>query len=140
MDNLGLSEQHWDRPFLPFCLTCLASLLEWCYLLTFGDAMKTIAIEKPRSPGTVTVKLDPSDRDRIASLATMKKRTPHYLMKEAILEYVQREEARQNFIKAADTSFEHYKETGLHITLDEFSAWVDDVQKNPNVPITACHT
>ncbi|MBZ0305968.1 MAG: hypothetical protein K8I82_07870 [Anaerolineae bacterium] len=102
--------------------------------------MKTTAIEKPRSPGTVTVKLDPSDRDRIAALATMKKRTPHYLMKEAILEYVQREEARQSFIKAADTSFEHYKETGLHITLDEFSAWVDDVQKNPNAPITACHT
>lgn len=102
--------------------------------------MKTSAIEKPRSSGTVTVKLDPSDRDRIASLAALKKRTPHYLMKEAILEYVQREEARQNFIKAADTSFEHYKETGLHITLDEFSAWVDDVQKNPDAPIVACHT
>jgi predicted transcriptional regulator len=102
--------------------------------------MKTSAIEKPRSPGTVTVKLDPADRERIASLASIKKRTPHYLMKEAILEYVQREEARQNFIKAADTSFEHYKETGLHITLDEFSAWVDDVQKNPDAPITACHT
>ena len=102
--------------------------------------MKTTAIEKPRSPGTVTVKLDASDRDRIASLAAMKKRTPHYLMKEAILEYVQREEARQNFIKAAETSFEHYKETGLHITLDEFSAWVDDVQKNHDAPIAACHT
>ena len=102
--------------------------------------MKPSAIEKPRSSTTISVKLDPSDRDRIASLAAMKKRTPHYLMKEAILEYVQREEARQNFIEAANTSFDHYKETGLHITLDEFSAWVDDVQKNPNAPITACHT
>jgi len=102
--------------------------------------MKATAIEKPRPPGTVTVKLDPSDRDRISSLATLKKRTPHYLMKEAILEYVQREEARQNFIQAAEASFEHYKETGLHITLDEFGAWVDDVQNNPNAPITACHT
>lgn len=102
--------------------------------------MKSPAIEKPRSSGTVTVKLDSSDRDRIASLAAMKKRTAHYLMKEAILEYVQREEARQNFIKAADTSFEHYKETGLHITLDEFSAWVDEVQKDPDAPVTACHT
>lgn len=102
--------------------------------------MKTAAIEKPRSAGTVTVKLDPSDRDRIASLAAMKKRTAHYLMKEAVLEYVQREEARQNYIKAADTSFEHYKETGLHITLDEFSEWVDDLQKNPGTPVTACHT
>lgn len=105
-----------------------------------GDAMKASAIEKSRSSGTVTVKLNPADRERIAALATRKKRTPHYLMKEAILEYVQREEARQNFIKAADTSFEHYKETGLHITLDEFSTWVDDVQKNPDTPVTSCHT
>jgi predicted transcriptional regulator len=102
--------------------------------------MKAIAIEKSRSPKTVTVKLDPSDRDRIALLASMKKRTPHYLMKEAILEYVQREEARQNFIKVAETSFEHYKETGLHITLDEFNAWVDEAQQKPDTPITACHT
>lgn len=102
--------------------------------------MKVSSVEKPRSPGTVTVKLNPSDRERIASLATIKKRTPHYLMKEAILEYVQREEARQNFIGAAETSFEHFKETGLHITLDEFITWVDDVQKNPDAPIPACHT
>lgn len=102
--------------------------------------MKTTAIEKPRSISMVTIKLDSSDRDRIASLATMKKRTAHYLMKEAILEYVQREEARQNFIQVADASFEHYKETGLHVTLDEFSEWVDEVQKNPNAPITVCHT
>jgi predicted transcriptional regulator len=102
--------------------------------------MKISSSEKPRSPGTVTVKLDPADRDRIAALATMKKRTPHYLMKEAILDYVKKEEARQNFIQAAEASFEHYKETGLHISLDEFSAWVDDVQQNPDASIPACHT
>ena len=102
--------------------------------------MKISSSEKPRSPGTVTVKLDPADRDRIAALATMKKRTPHYLMKEAILDYVKKEEARQNFIQAAEASFEHYKETGLHISLDEFSTWVDDVQQNPGVPVPACHT
>ena len=101
--------------------------------------MKTSSSEKLRPLGTVTVKLEPADRDRIAILATMKKRTPHYLMKEAILEYVKKEEARQNFIKAAETAFEHYKETGLHITLDEFSNWVDEVQQNPDTPVPACH-
>ncbi len=45
-------------------------------------------------PATATIKLDSSERDRIASLASIMKRTPHYLMKEAILEYVKREEAR----------------------------------------------
>jgi len=101
--------------------------------------MKHSSIEKPRT-GSVTIKLDNADRDRIASLATAKKRTPHYLMKEAILDYVKKEEARQNFITAADSAFEHYKETGLHITLDEFSSWVDQVQETPEAPVPACHT
>ena len=101
--------------------------------------MKTSTVQNQRT-GSVTIKLDDADRKRIAALATAKKRTPHYLMKEAILEYVKKEEARQNFIAAAETSFEHYKETGLHITLDEFSQWVDKVQEAPEVPVPACHT
>ena len=101
--------------------------------------MKTSTVEKPRS-GSVTIKLDAADRERIAALATAKKRTPHYLMKEAILDYVKKEEARQNFIAAAESSFEHYKETGLHITVDEFSQWVDKVQEAPETPVPACHT
>lgn len=101
--------------------------------------MKTTSAEKSRSAGSVTIKLDGADRDRIASLAAARKRTPHYLMKEAILEYVRKEEARQRFIKAAEASFEHYKETGLHITLDEISAWADDVQNSPTAPVPACH-
>lgn len=101
--------------------------------------MKTISAEKSRT-GSVTIKLDDADRSRLACLASAKKRTPHYLMKEAILEYVKKEEARQNFIAAAHDSFEHYKETGLHLTLDEFSAWVDQVSQNPGAPVPACHT
>ncbi len=101
--------------------------------------MRSITLEKSRSPATVTVKLDTVDRTRISVLAQLKKRTPHYLMKEAILEYIQREEARQNFIQAAQTSFEQYKETGSHITLDEFSAWVDAVQKKPDSDMPPCH-
>ena len=100
--------------------------------------MKTSSIEKTRV-GSVTIKLDEVDRDRIACLATAKKRTSHYLMKEAILDYVKKEEARQNFVAAAEASFEHYKETGLHISLDEFSIWVDQVQLNPDLPVPACH-
>lgn len=101
--------------------------------------MKSLSPEKARA-GSVTIKLDDVDRERIASLASVKKRTPHYLMKEAILDYVKREEARQNFIIAAEASFEHYKETGLYISLDEFSTWVDQVQQDAGAPPPACHT
>ena len=104
-----------------------------------GDTM-TITLAGKARPGSVTIKLDDTDRDRIAALASAKKRTPHYLMKEAILAYVNQEEARQNFIAAAEASYVHYKETGLHISLDEMSAWVDDVQQNPEAPLPECHT
>jgi predicted transcriptional regulator len=52
---------------------------------------------------------------------------------------LQKEEARQNFIAAAESSFVHYKDTGLHITLDEFDSWVDQVQQDPNTPMPECH-
>ena len=95
---------------------------------------------KPRTTGTVSLKLDAHERGRIAALANVKKRSPHYLMKEAILDYVCREEARQNFIAAAEASFEHYKVTGLHISLDEVGGWVDAVQTAPDTALTTCHT
>ena len=101
--------------------------------------MNTASVEKART-GSVTIKLDAADRNRIESLASAKKRTPHYLMKEAILDYVKKEEARQNFIAAAQSSFEHYKETGLHISLDELSAWVEQVQQDPGAPVPPCHS
>jgi predicted transcriptional regulator len=102
--------------------------------------MQTTPEQNSRSVGSVTIKLHAADRARLATLAAARKRTPHYLMKEAILQYVKKEEARQNFITAAQSSFEHYKQTGLHITLDEFSSWVDHVQRDPAEPVPACHT
>ena len=60
-------------------------------------------------------------------------------MKEAILDNVQIEGAHLNFIKAAESSFAHYEETGLHITLDEFSKWVDEIQIKPVTAMPECH-
>ena len=60
-------------------------------------------------------------------------------MNRAILEYLREQEARKNFIAVAESSFIHYKESGLHITLDEFGSWADQVQQDPNMPLPACH-
>ena len=37
-------------------------------------------------------------------------------------------------------AYEHFKETGLHITLDELSTWVDQVQQNPAAAVPVCRT
>jgi predicted transcriptional regulator len=116
----------------------MAAELKLVDVLIKGCAMTISSPEKPRH-GPVTINLDDADQDRIASLASAKNSTPHYLMKAAILEYLQKEEARQNFVAAAEASFVHYKESGLHITLDEFDSWVDQVQQDPSAPLPTCH-
>ena len=45
----------------------------------------------------VSVKLDNSLRDRIKSLAEVRHRTTHWVMREAISQYVEREEKREAF-------------------------------------------
>ena len=96
------------------------------------------ASEKPRT-SNVTVKLDGSERERLSALALVKKRSTHYVMKEAIQTYLAREEAEQVEIQRAARSLAHYKETGLHITQDEFSAWVKAIRINPKTPMPVCH-
>ena len=108
---------------------------------TFFHAMKTPAVtESSRSAGTVSVKLDPADRERIAVLASIKKRTAHYLMKEAIHEYLQREESRLNFMRAAEAAAQEFKDTGMHVTHEELDAWMETWGTENEKPMPVCHT
>lgn len=61
-------------------------------------------------------------------------------MKEAIEDYLSREEWEESFVADAMASLADYEETGLHITHEEFSAWVDALDKDPNTPMPECHT
>lgn len=86
-----------------------------------------------------TVKLTSDERLRLKSLADAKKRTPHFLMKEAIQRYIADEEAQQAAIRIAADSIEHYKQTGSHITLDELRSWAKNVKNDTNAEIPVCH-
>lgn len=75
----------------------------------------------------VSLKLDAEERARLAALASARKRSSHYLMREAVREYLTREEARQSFRDEAAKAWRDYKKTGLHATQDEVDAWVDSL-------------
>ena len=89
---------------------------------------------------TTTLKLDPELKDRVKRLAESQRRTSHWVMKEAIEGYVKREEDRQAFIKEGLESYRHYKETGLHLTLDEVSAWLKTWGTDAETEAPECHT
>ena len=86
----------------------------------------------------VSIKLDETDQDRLASLAEARNRSSHFLMREAISEYLEREEKRAAFIKEAESAWEHYQATGEHVTLDEMDTWANKLEANPELPAPQC--
>jgi predicted transcriptional regulator len=99
----------------------------------------TIATSQKLPLANLSIKLDASDRDRLKAIAIAKNRTTHFLMKEAIQQYLAAEEAEQRSIDAAEQSLQHYKQTGLHTTLDEMKAWAKAVKLNRGTAMPACH-
>ena len=85
-----------------------------------------------------SVKLDVNEKQQLSSLAAFKKRTPHFLMREAIRSYIAQETARQSFITEARDSHIHYQQTGLHITSEELNSWIQSLS-NQNNAMPVCH-
>ena len=72
----------------------------------------------------VTVKIDPEKRERIKGLAARRRRNQDWLIRDAIREYVEREEARDAFLRQARDAWLEYRETGLHASAEEVLAWL----------------
>jgi predicted transcriptional regulator len=87
----------------------------------------------------LSVKLDDETTERLRKLAASRERTPHWLMREAIRQYVEREEARQSFQQEALASWSHYQETGLHLTGQETKEWLSTWGTDDETEAPGCH-
>ena len=79
----------------------------------------------------LSLKLSLEEHERISVLAGKKDRSAHYLMREAVLDYLEREENRISFEEEAEFAWRNYKETGEHLTLEDMQAWA----KKPSGPL-----
>ena len=88
---------------------------------------------------SVTVKIEPEMRERLRRLAARRQRTQHWLMRGAICQYVEREEARDAFLRQARDAWLEYRETGLHASTEEVLAWLATWggESETNAPV--CH-
>lgn len=86
-----------------------------------------------------SIKIDDDLKNRIQQLAELRRRTPHWIMQEAIREYVAREENRESFKREALESWESYQETGLHMTGEEAREWLSCWGTEHESDIPACH-
>jgi predicted transcriptional regulator len=87
----------------------------------------------------VSVKLDDNLRDRLQQLAANRRRSPHWIMREAIQQYVEREEARMSFLQEAQASWEEYKTTGEHLTGGEVRKWLSTWGTEAETEAPPCH-
>ena len=71
----------------------------------------------------VSVKLDDALKRRVQHLATSQRRSAHWIMREAIRHYVEREEAREGSRQEALASWAEYKQSGQHLTGGETRDW-----------------
>lgn len=72
----------------------------------------------------VSVKLDPETKAKIEHLAQARDRTPHWMMREAITQYVEREERKEAFRRDTLDAWQEFQETGLHVSLEEADQWL----------------
>ncbi|MDN5753116.1 MAG: CopG family ribbon-helix-helix protein [Nitrosospira sp.] len=87
-----------------------------------------------------SIKIDDELKTRVQHLAEVRQRSAQWIMREAIQQYVDREEARENFHREAMESWAEFQETGLHITLDEVSAWLETWGTDAETELPKCHT
>jgi predicted transcriptional regulator len=90
------------------------------------------------SRSTTSLKLDAELRDRLRRLAEARRRTPHWLMREAIAQYVQREEAREQLRAEALAAWAACEATGQHATGEAVDAWLARLEAGEEADPPAC--
>lgn len=93
----------------------------------------------PQAARPVAIKIDADTKERVKRLAAARHRSPHWLMREAIHQYVEREEKREAFRQAGVAAWNEYQATGLHLTAEEADAWLAKLQAGKEVEPPECH-
>ena len=86
-----------------------------------------------------SVKLDDDLKNRVQRLAELRHRSAHWIMREAIREYIEREEARESFKQEALAAWTAFQETGQHLTSNEVRDWLKTWGMETETKIPPCH-
>lgn len=86
-----------------------------------------------------SIKLDDDMKGRVRHLAEARKRTSHWIMREAIAQYVEREEKREALRQETLKAWEEFRETGLHANAEEVDQWLESWGTENERPAPECH-
>lgn len=86
-----------------------------------------------------TLKIDPATKARMQRLADVRQRSSHWLMLEAIRQFVDREEKREAFRQDGIQAWHDYQATGLHLTMEEADVWLSSLESGTDEAPPQCH-
>jgi predicted transcriptional regulator len=88
---------------------------------------------------TTSLKLGKELKTRVQRLAAARRRTPHWVMREAVEQYVGREEMRERLRQDALAAWSHFQTTGLHATAEEADSWLAKLEAGEDSEAPECH-
>jgi predicted transcriptional regulator len=97
-----------------------------------------VAVKKEPFMAT-SIKIDDELKGRVQHLAGARQRSAHWIMHEAIKQYVEREEARESFKQEALASWKTYQETGRHLAGQEVRTWLNTWGTDGETELPECH-
>ena len=71
------------------------------------------------------IKLDDETYSRLQQLAEAKRRTPHWLMREAIRQFLEREETAAKIKQETLNRWERFEATGATVENEAVAAWLE---------------
>jgi predicted transcriptional regulator len=91
------------------------------------------------SLSTTSLKLDTATKARVNHIAAARRRSPHWIMREAVEQYLEREEKRELLRQDALAAWADYQTTGLHVTAEEADAWLAKLEAGKRAAVPKCH-
>jgi predicted transcriptional regulator len=88
---------------------------------------------------TSSLKLDADTKARLQRLAERRQRSPNWLMRDAIEQYVSREESREQVREDALAAWQEYEAFGRHATASEADVWLAALEAGEDALPPECH-
>lgn len=86
-----------------------------------------------------SIKLDDELKCRVQHLAEIRRRSAHWIMREAIAQYVEREEKREALNRDTLKAWEEFQASGVHATTEEVDRWLASWGTDNELPAPVCH-
>lgn len=92
-----------------------------------------------REEKLTAVRLTTEEHQQIVILAEAKQRKPHWIMKEALRQYLAREASSQQLRQNTLASWNEFAAAGTHVTEDEVNTWLDTWGTEHEAEPPKCH-